>query len=388
MALGCPYRPPSGVLIAVLALLFATSLCGQGSPPGLQPQSHTATLAHNALLSTLDAERGLIKLDVVVSDKTGQPATGFESKDFTVLDNGQPAKIMSFGASDRSAPHDSSLELVLVLDTLHVPRMLSSHEREEVQKFLRRNRGKLAEPVSIFKLVDSGLWLVAEPSKDGNALAENISHDTQLRLIRKPIGPRGLFGRGPDEPPGLLSLKAMGDIATAERQKPGRKLLVWIGPYQEENGAIFHRDRVFNMIVWFSTLLREARVTLYNFSEGENDRDPRASRYRGFLNGAKSMREAEFEYLDRKVLAVQSGGRALSAVDDLASQIANCVEEESDFYTVSFNPAPADHPNDYHDLKVRVSTPEFTARSDTGYYDQPYYQDHPSPSAKPVTVEQ
>jgi VWFA-related protein len=339
---------------------------------------------------TSDAEEGLIKLDVVVTDKSGKPVPSLGPTDLTLLDNGQPGNTLSFQAFDgTSATSDLPVEVILVIDTLRMPSLLASHEREEVEKFLGRNDGHLSRPVSIFKLLDSGLWLVAEPSRDGKALAEQIAHDGQLRSIRKAVGPAALFGSSPQpDPPGLLALKALGDIATGERQKPGRKLLVWIGPRREENGTPFEQQRVFNMIVWFSTLLREAHIALYSFSEGENDHDPRAIRYKDFLNGVKSVREAEFNVLDRKVLAVQSGGGVLEATNDLASEIAKRVDEDSTFYTVSFNPAPADHPNDYHDLKVRVGTSGLTARTVTGYYDQPYYRDQPNVVAKRVTVEQ
>jgi VWFA-related protein len=339
---------------------------------------------------TSAAAEGLIKVDVVVTDRSGKPVPSLGPTDLTLLDNGQPGKILSFHAFDgTSATSDLPVEVILVIDTLRMPSMIASHAREEVEKFLGRNGGYLSRPVSIFKLLDSGLWLVAEPSRDGKALAEQITHDGQLRPIRKAVGPATHFSSSPPpDPPGLLALKALGDIATGERQKPGRKLLVWIGPRREENGTPFEQQRVFNMIVWFSTLLREARIALYTFSEGENDHDPRALHYKDFLKGVKSLREAEFDVLDRKVLAVQSGGGVLEPTNDLASEIARRVEENSTFYTVSFNPSPADHPNDYHDLNVGVGTSGLTARTVTGYYDQPYYRDQPSVVAKRVTVEQ
>jgi hypothetical protein len=253
---------------------------------------------------------------------------------------------------------------------------------------LRRSDGHLVQPVSIFRLRDSGLWLVADPSRDGTTLAAAIAHDDEGRSIRKAFGPSGLFGSSPSETPGLLALKSLGDILTRERQKSGRKLLIWVGPRREENGTPFEQQRIFNMIVWFSTLLREARVALYSYSEGENPRDLRTIRYKDFLNGAKSIRDAGFEDLNRKVLAVQSGGRVLDLPDeDLADQIYSCVAEASHFYTLSFSPVPANHPNEYHDLSVEVRMPGFTARSNTGYYDQPYYQDQAKPT-KRVTVEQ
>jgi VWFA-related protein len=369
--------------------LFCLLITTIGLAKSLSSQNATSPLSERPLASIDDTKVGLIKVDVVVTDKSGKPATGLEWTDLELLDNGQPNKILSFQAFDEaSARPDQAAEIILVIDTLRMPGMLASHEREEVEKFLRLSDGHLVHPVSIFRLRDSGLWLVADPSKDGTRLATAIVHDDQGRSIRKAFGPSGLFGSGPEETPGLLALKSLGDILTLERQRSGRKLLIWVGPRREENGAPFEQQRVFNMIVWFSTLLREARVALYSYSEGENKRDVRAIRYRDLLNGAKSIRDARFEDFSRKVLAVQSGGRVLDLADeDLADQIYGCVAEASHFYTLSFNPLPANHPNEYHELSVQVRMPGFTARSNSGYYDQPYYQDQ-AKHAKRVTVEQ
>ena len=386
---------PSGssILVVLWALGLAASLHAQTVSPAQSEAASTPQMISALDQSsehTPDAGEGLVKIDVVVTDKSGKPVPSLGPTDLTLVDSGQPSKILSFHAFDgTSTPPDPPVEVILVIDTLRMPGLLASHEREEVEKFLQRNSGHLSHPVSIFKLLDSGLWLVAEPSRDGKGLAAQLAHDGQLHSIRKAVGPAAMFGSSPQpDPPGLLALKALGDIATGERQKPGRKLLVWIGPRREENGAPFEQQRVFNMIVWFSTLLREACIALYSFSEGENDHDPRAIRYKDFLNGVKSVREAEFNVLDRKVLAVQSGGGVLEATNDLASEIARRVDEDSTFYTVSFNPAPADHPNDYHDLKVRVGISGLTVRTVTGYYDQPYYRNQPNAVAKRVTVEQ
>ena len=71
------------------------------------------------------------------------------------------------------------------------------------------------------------------------------------------------------------------------------------------------------MIEWFSTLLREARITLYSFSVGETNADGRALIYLSFLSGVKSVQQATFMHLNRKVLAVETGGRVLEPSADL-----------------------------------------------------------------------
>ena len=111
-------------------------------------------------------------------------------------------------------------------------------------------------------------------------------------------------------------------------------------------------------------------------------------------------------HLTRKVLAVDTGGRVMEPTDDpaantndysltgfkvnsdLVQQINSCVQEAGTYYTLSFDPSHANHPDEYHDLKVRINRPGLTARTTTGYYDEPYYSDQPNPAARPVTVEQ
>ena len=144
-------------------------------------------------------------------------------------------------------------------------------------------------------------------------------------------------------------------------------------------------EDTFYTICWFSTLLREARIALYNFSVEETDP---SQLYKGYLQGAESVRKASFMNLYRKVLAVESGGRVLNRSYDLVSQIESCVREAGAFYTLSFDPSRADHIDEYHQLKVQIAKPGLTARTNTGYYDQPFYSDQPNPAIRRITVEQ
>ena len=268
-------------------------------------------------------------MDVVVTDRAGKPLSGIAAKDFTLLDNGQPEKILTFHAFDEiSSTADPPVKVILLVDALNLPERLASYERREVERFLRQNNGHLAQPVSLVELSTTGIVMVGHPSADGNALAADFAHDKNIERIRRvPSGMRGesidfLFG----DPPALSALKALGDIATAERQRPGRKLLIWVGPgWGVGSGAyldsIRPRQDTFYTIYWFSTLLREARIALYSFSVGETNADGRSLIYRAYLNGVQSVQQATFMHLTRKVLAVQTGGRVLEPSDDPAANI-------------------------------------------------------------------
>jgi VWFA-related protein len=382
------------------------------------------------------AAEGLFKLDVVVTDTSGKTVTGLHANDFTLLDNGQPSKILSFQAFDGvNAKPDPPVEVILVIDTLSLPFHLAQHEREEAERFLRQNSGHLAHPVTIFGLSDNGLWTLSHPSGDGNALAADLAHHRESSVISQAtkggfdLRGHSLAALSFEDPPALSALKALRYIATTERRKPGRKLLIWVGPgWGVGSGKPFEslldREHLFNAIHWYSALLREARVALYTFSVAEKVSKAGTIEspmlYRQFLGGVKSAKEADVGYLDRRVLAVESGGRVLDPHRDLAtsaaynansmewgespgrgteaaaqladfdlvSQIDSCVAEASTFYTLSFNPAGTKIPDEYRSLEVKTGSPGLTARTNTGYYDEPYFYDEPPPAARRVTVEQ
>jgi VWFA-related protein len=360
-----------------------------------------------------DANEGLIRLDVVVTDHAGKPVSGIAAQDITLLDDGKPARIRTFHAHDgTSTGLEAPVTVILLVDTLNLPERMASYERREVERFLQQNGGHLAQPVSLLELSNMGILTVGQPSADGNTLAAEFAHNRNLEWIRRVPGE--LRGESLDtllvEPPGLSTLKALGDIATTERQLPGRKLLIWVGPgWAVGSGAYMDsmesKQNTFDAIEWFSTLLREARISLYSFSVGETNDDGRANNYLSLLSGVKSVQQATFMHLNRKVLAVQTGGRVLEPSGglrgdpvpaltnfapngDLVLQINTCVQEAASYYTLSFDPSHADRPDEYHDLKVQVNPQGLTARTTTGYYDQPYYSDQGNSAVRPLTVEQ
>jgi VWFA-related protein len=223
------------LVLCLAGSLWAKTASGTGAPaqPGgalaLQGQGPTQPTSPAS-----DAAQGLINLDVVVTDNSGKAVPGLGPKAFTLLDNHQPQKILSFHEYDGiSSKPDPPVGVILLIDTIKMPFDLAAFEREGVEKFLRRNGGHLGQPVSIFGLSDTGFWTLAQASDDGNALAAEIASD-KLVFIRR----RELLGNGTGEfvdsdnedPPGLKALKALGDIATPERRRPGKKLLLWVGP--------------------------------------------------------------------------------------------------------------------------------------------------------------
>jgi VWFA-related protein len=378
----------------------------EASGPGAQPASTYLP-------------EGLIHLDVVVNDAAGRLVAGLGAKDFTVFDNGQKEPMVSFTAYMGAVRPDPPATVTLVVDTLKVQGTVESEVRQRVEKFLREGDGHLAQPVTVVLLDDTGLWRVGAASDDGKALADALEHnrvapwsgragswtnriDQTMGGFERGPGARGdLIGDILHSHPGEGALEALGAIAVEERRNPGRKLLVWVGPGlgagsdvnpEEPVQTGVERRAVFDKILWFSTLLRltgmqlcsvSATVPLVHDAQFPWDAVHPVMSPEGLspLDGGNVIE------LNRRVLAKESGGEAFEfpPADPLV-QIGDCMRGANTFYALTFNPAPAQQNDEYHAIEVKVRFPNLTARTDTLYYDQPFYEDAPDPAIRKVTI--
>ena len=387
------------LLIIVLLLSGALSLAW--AQPD-EPRAVAGTPITAIGSTPLDRAEGLIYLDVVVTDRAGKPVAGLERADFSLLENGRPQRILSFDAFDgRGAGAEPPVKIDLVIDTIELPADLADSERRAVLGYLRKAGSRLPRPVSLFVLADSGLWTVA-PSNDGNVLAREMEHN-QYTAVRHNAGwKRGSVPSAGDltDTPSESALKALGQIAADERTQPGRKLLLWVGPGWGIGSGRYADAKpgstpMFGAVCWFSALLREAHLALYSFTVGENpstsggrlDRG-HTELYKDHIDGVRVPNKATFFNLYRKVLAVESGGRVVDDGVDLVEQIERCIQDSGPFYRISFDPFLADHPDEYHDLKVVVGRSDLNARTNTGYYDEPYYSVDPIPAPRRVSIDQ
>jgi VWFA-related protein len=316
--------------------------------------------------------QGLVQLDVLVTDAAGKPVSGLTAHDFQLLDNRQSRSIVSFHAFDEQAKKpDDPVQLMLLIDTVNPGFVDLGFIRQGLEKFLRQNGGKLPYPTSLIVFTANGVQVLSRTSTDGNALAQIVS---QLKPSVRPAGVLSF----------PLSVMALYRIAQDQVGKPGRKILVWLGsgwPTSIQNQVANvistpaeERDRKhrFDDIVLLSTTLRDAHIALYGGYADSAYYDQQ------FLKGVKKPNEEDPRDLSLSVLALQSGGRgALAYINrdsDLVDQLNSFVPEAGTYYTLSFDPSPTEKVDEYHDLKVVVKGAGLTARTNTGYYDQPDYR--------------
>jgi VWFA-related protein len=339
-----------------------------------------------------DASQGTIRLDVVVTDNSGNPVSGLRQQDFTLRDNGEPGKIVSFQAFDKvTAKPDPAVEVILVIDELNMPAPQLTIAEQEAENFLCRNHGDLAQPVSIYRINSEGLSASAQPSTDGNMLADKIAHHREPHLIWKTRMVSESLASGAANLDQLHTLIALGSIAIEERRRPGRKLMFWLGPGWTFN--TLHASGVFDFVTELSTRLREARINVWSATE-PSFYDPSRSVvppshpiYKEYLEGV-TPDMVDSSYLSLYVIATQSGGGVLETRNDLAGLISKRVEEANIFYSLTFDPQRTNKVDEFHALKLELHKPDLAAHTRTGYFDEPVFYDQTPAGIQRVTVEQ
>lgn len=342
------------------------------TPGQTTPELARRPAAEPPLIGMNPEGRGGMQLDVEVTDKSGVPVPGLTQQDFTVTDNGQVRPIVSFHAHSAAAAHadGAPVETVILLDTLNMTVLEVAQARTAIDRYLRQNGGHLAGPTSVYIFSEDGIKGQTNPTTDGNALADNVEQlSTRNRSMGKAAGGWGDTDRF------NLSVKAMGMIVSNEAKRPGRKLLIWVGPgwplMDGPNRLLSPKDKehIFALLMSVSSELREAQVTVYSVSIGNSDMSTML--YHGYLKGVKSPKDALPGNLNTKVMAVESGGLVLGPDQDLARQIGICQQDGSAYYTITFDPTRPDKRDEFHDIQVQTDKGWLKVRTTNGYYAEP-----------------
>ena len=329
----------------------------------------TSVLFAQQNIPPTSAPESRIDLDVVVTPKSGPPVADLQQQDFTIFDNKAPRRITSFRAFSGS---QDPVHVILVIDAVNAGYENIAYERGQIDKFLRANGGRLAQPMTLAFFTDTGTQIQQGFSTDGNGLSESFDqYAVGLRNIR-----RSSQYQASDR--FQLSMNALRELAGQEANLPGRKMILWVSPgWPLLSGPGIQLDskqqnQLFATVVGLSTQLRQARITLYSVDPlGSSEGVGRTFYYQDFLKGISKPGQVSVGDLSLQVLATQSGGLALSSSNDVVSLLQKCLADTEAYYEMSFVTAPADHRDEYHNLVIQVEKPGLTARTRTGYYAQP-----------------
>jgi VWFA-related protein len=319
--------------------------------------------------SVSDSTPETVVLDVVANAKSGPPASGLRQQDFTVLDHNTAVTLDSFRSF---TGNDAAVEVTLVMDLVNTEAHQMAYARSEINKFFRRNGGRLVQPTALAFLGDSGIDIRDEFTTDGSKLSTQLDHYP----IGSPSIPRtgGVYS---DLDRFKVSTNALFQLAVREASRPGRKFIIWISPgwpllalpdVQEEPSEK-QKQQIFTNVEELSTLLCQSRITLYNVDpRGDADLRARSLKWQGFAKGLSKPSQAQWGHMALQVLALQSGGLVLTAGNDIAAHLERCFADTTAYYELAFSPPAGQKRDTYHPIEVRLGTPKVSARTCQGYY--------------------
>ncbi len=316
-----------------------------------------------------------VHLDVLVKDKADMPVAGLSQQAFTVLDNGQPQKLVSFTpVSTRNDP--SAVSVLIVIDMINPGYDSVTWGREQLSEYLKQEGGALRHRTSIAAMTQDGLRMMAGSTTDGNALQTEFQKiATDLRPVTQQSGWQAL------EQLLQQSLQQFTQILAIEQTRPGRKLVLIISPgwpmlgWWGSQQDLHSVQQDFNVIVAMTNAIRDTRTTIYRLDPYEiggvhaGPQDP--FYYKDFLDPVTDPKKATFPYLGLGVFAVHSGGRVLVTGHDVAGEINAVLRDAGHFYELTYAAPPAGAPNQYRAISVRVNQPDATAQTISGYYANP-----------------
>jgi VWFA-related protein len=311
-----------------------------------------------------------IHLNVTVTSKSGAPVSDLTQQDFTVLDNKAPQPITSFKLV---TPSQEPVELILYLDEMNADYSTAVMQRQGVIKFLRANGGKLPYPTAVAILTDHGAQAVQDFSTDGTIAANALE---RFAIDRREISRGTSFG---DIDRVRMSLSALHHIAHLAFNLPGRKIVLWVSPgWPLLSGRNFRIDskmqqELFQEILYFSTQLRLANVTLYDINAIAVQEMRETAYYEGFVKSVAKPGDTLVGNVALQVLAVQSGGHVVESSSDVAAMIQQCLADLNAWYEIAIQPAPPDRPDEYHQIQVKVEKKGLNVRTRDGYYSNPVF---------------
>jgi VWFA-related protein len=343
----------------------------------------------------LKSESALVVLDVVVTDKKGQPVHGLKAADFTVLEKGQKMTLQSFEEyrADQAAPPvpppakqaigpnvftnitdtagNGPLNIVL-MDALNTPMADQMYMREQMLEYVKKVPP--GTRIAIFGLSDH-LYLLQAFTTDPAVL----NADVQMFRAQKAAVPPALRR--------VYTLAAIENLARYLSDLHGRKNLIWfagsfprvIPDGDQENGfgamANFADD-----MKWTANLLMRSQVAVYPVDARGLFSNPEMSAAVGTPPGPNSqlhfLDQVAHRHIGMNVLAEGTGGKAFYDTNGLKEAVQEAITDGSNYYTLAYVPTDRQWDDRYRGLRVELNQPGVELFYRHGYF--AYDPDAPS----------
>jgi VWFA-related protein len=407
-------RPTRGLL--VLALAATCGIAGvyaQDKPPAAPDQQPV-------FRTGIDT----VRVDVIVTDRQGNPVTDLKLEDFEILEDGKPQKAETFrlvkidtatqpaytqrtirtrNDEETAAADENSRIFTFFLDDYHVRKETSMSVRKPVVEFIAN------------QLAPGDLVGVMYPLTPLDAVTLTRSHQGVINTVEKFLGrkydyeplndlERGYVYRAPPQAIEMIrrqvSLTALRGICTKLGSlREGRKSVILVSegytsllppqlrsnlpggiaapgdvsrdPFAAENNILEDRAR-FSADMDMQQELRDVFDACNRNNTSIYALDPRGLSAGEFDASTNISIRTSQEYLNSSLntlreLADQTDGRAIVNRNDLATAMKQIIRDSSAYYLVGYTTqAPTD--GKFHELRVRVKRPGVQVRARRGFW--------------------
>jgi VWFA-related protein len=308
-----------------------------------------------------------VVVDVVVTNPEGEPVPGLASKDFSVSEDGDAQKILSFSAHEHDTwqqtlpaglPANTFINLprekeqgplyVLLYDLANCDMDTQLFARQQLVKFINQK--------------PEGTRFAFVALSDGPHLIQGFTADKQLLAAALDIN-----GKTPHMPMVFLYannyiddrssyLSVMHDVADYLEGVPGRKNLIWVSssfPF-----ALFppQRPDLVEATRRELTALADSQISIYPVS----------------VNGIAGV-DKQTTVLDE--IAWETGGQAFYNSNDVAGQLDKATSDGATYYTLSYSSTNKNYDGKLRHIEVKLGR--------SGYqlsYRRQYYADVDGPT--------
>jgi len=350
---------------------------------------------------TLSIAAREVLLDVVVTDKDGQPVTGLTAADFSVSEEGDAQKLTHLEehrpldaaalARMKAAPamppntftnfmpvENTNASTVVLMDALDQNMQTQMELRQQLIDYLKHMQP--GTPIALFQL-DTEMRLIQGFSADPKVLLAAAESKRDMPSMIKPSpGSRDEYQRARRE---ILrsGFQMMGRYLAGF---PGRKNLVWFtgsipesyrtDPLSSSFGRSFHDD--FSLLEEDQGGLMDAltlsRVAVYPVDARGLETPPQfeaSNNGRGSpFGGVRFVGSHVMEHMDLDSMAEQTGGKAFYNTNGLKQVLARIVDNGSSYYTLAYATTNQKWEGQFRNIKVTIARPAVKVQYRKGYY--------------------
>jgi len=432
-------------MLPAAALLFVLGLQGHAQQPGgAQPQQQPqqskpqqpaqrqpatpAQPADAAQPPTFRTGINFVRVDVILTDKNGNPISDLQPADFDVTEDGKPQKIETFKLvkldggraqamqepvreirtdydEENEAARDDVRLFAIFLDDYHVRRGSSLSVRKQLSTFVENNLGP-SDMIGVMYPLESTASV--RMTRNHSAVMRGLEQFTGRKFDYQPKNQyEETYAHYPTEiverVRNQVSLSAIkGLIVHMGSLKEGRKALVLVSegytniiPPQMRNADAQMpglgnpaygnaqagvNDPNEDRASWLASLDMDSDLRdVYDMANKNNVAiyavDPRGLPVFEFdINeGGGIGIQTDSTYLRStmdtlRLLAENTDGRAIVNRNDLAIGMKQITRDQSAYYLIGYNSSQAPSDGKFHEIKVRVKRPGVQVRARKGYW--------------------